>query len=84
MMGTILGAIRGQTTEAGFLDGAGKGAVAGAIAALEFLELVAFDEPFSKVILQSPHFAKIISLDSNTGFIVASIAISILEVGLCM
>ena len=48
-MGTIAGAIKGQTTEAGFLDGAGKGAITGAIAALELLEFVPGDESFSKV-----------------------------------
>ncbi|KAK7316762.1 hypothetical protein RJT34_00469 [Clitoria ternatea] len=51
IMGMIAGAINGQITEAGFLDGAGKGAVAGAIAALELLNFAALDEPTSKVSL---------------------------------
>lgn len=51
IVGIIGGAIQGQTTEAGFLDGAGKGAVTGAIAALELLNFAAAasDEPISKV-----------------------------------
>ncbi|XP_003617542.3 NEP1-interacting protein 1 [Medicago truncatula] len=53
IIGTITGAIKGQTTEVGFLDGAGKGAIAGAIAAIEFMSFayVAVGEPFSKVAL---------------------------------
>lgn len=50
MIGTIAGAIKGQTTEAGFLDGAGKGAIAGAIAAIELMSFASLCEPFSKVI----------------------------------
>ena len=52
IIGTIAGAIKGQTTEAGFLDGAGKGAVTGAIAAIELMNIGAFDDPLSKVIMQ--------------------------------
>lgn len=55
-MGIIAGAIKGHTTEAGFLDGACKGAVTGAIAALELLNFAAADEPLSKVIIQIPWF----------------------------
>ncbi|KAK7333506.1 hypothetical protein VNO80_30280 [Phaseolus coccineus] len=51
IMGVIAGAICGQTTEAGFLDGACKGAVTGAIAALELLNNAAVAEPLSKVAL---------------------------------
>jgi len=64
IIGIIAGAICGQTTEAGFVDGACKGAVTGAIAALELLNNA---EPLSKVILQvSPmasalkHFAPVL------------------------
>ncbi|KAK7305114.1 hypothetical protein VNO77_43014 [Canavalia gladiata] len=48
IMGIIAGAIKGQTTEAGFLDGASKGVVTGAIAALELLNFADDDEPGSK------------------------------------
>ncbi|KAK7387087.1 hypothetical protein VNO78_27587 [Psophocarpus tetragonolobus] len=51
IMGITAGAIKGHTRGAGFLDGACKGAVTGAIAALEFLNIVAYDEPQSKVAL---------------------------------
>ncbi|TKY57293.1 NEP1-interacting protein 1 [Spatholobus suberectus] len=51
IVGTIAGGIKGQTTEAGFLDGAGKGAITGAIAALELINFTAVDEPLSKVAL---------------------------------
>ncbi|KAH1263718.1 hypothetical protein AAZX31_02G273900 [Glycine max] len=53
IVGTIAGGIKGQTTEAGFLDGAGKGAITGAIAALELINFDAVDEPISKVALLS-------------------------------
>ncbi|XP_027341043.1 NEP1-interacting protein 1-like [Abrus precatorius] len=49
IMGIIAGAIKGQTTEAGFLDGAGKGAVTGAIAALQLLNFSAVNDSMSKV-----------------------------------
>ncbi|CAJ1964123.1 unnamed protein product [Sphenostylis stenocarpa] len=49
MMGIIAGAMSGHTTEGGFLDGACKGAVTGAIAAIELLNNAA--EPLSKVAL---------------------------------
>lgn len=56
-MGTVAGGIKGQTTETGFLDGAGKGAITGAIAALELINFdSAADEPVSKVILLVPYF----------------------------
>ncbi|BAT88636.1 hypothetical protein VIGAN_05218000 [Vigna angularis var. angularis] len=48
IMGIIAGGITGQTTEAGFVDGACKGAVTGAIAALEFLNNDADAEALSK------------------------------------
>lgn len=51
IIGTIAGAIKGQTTESGFLDGAGKGAVTGAIAAIEMINFAAVGEPFSQVML---------------------------------
>ncbi|TKY46887.1 NEP1-interacting protein 1 [Spatholobus suberectus] len=51
IMGIIAGAIKGHTTEAGFLDGVCKGAVTGAIAALELLNFADDDEPLSKVAL---------------------------------
>ncbi|XP_054819916.1 NEP1-interacting protein-like 2 isoform X1 [Prosopis cineraria] len=65
IMGTIVGGMKGQRSEAGMLDGAGKGAVAGAIAALELLDFAAPDdddghrhnhEPLSKVALLSNLF----------------------------
>lgn len=51
-MGIIAGGMNGQTTEAGFVDGACKGAVTGAIAALELLNNYADAEPLSKVTLE--------------------------------
>ncbi|KAL2316756.1 hypothetical protein Fmac_030632 [Flemingia macrophylla] len=51
IVGAIAGGIKGQTTEAGFLDGAGKGAITGAIAALELTNFASLDEPLSKVAL---------------------------------
>ncbi|KAF7112252.1 hypothetical protein RHSIM_RhsimUnG0250400 [Rhododendron simsii] len=50
-VGTIPGAIKGQTTETGLLRGAAIGAVAGAIAAVQLMELMVHGEPFSKVAL---------------------------------
>ncbi|XP_071907545.1 NEP1-interacting protein-like 1 isoform X1 [Coffea arabica] len=50
-VGTISGAIKGQTTETGLFRGAGVGAVAGAITAVQLLELMVNGEPFSKVAL---------------------------------
>ncbi|XP_022889206.1 NEP1-interacting protein 1-like [Olea europaea var. sylvestris] len=47
--GIIVGAIKGQTTETGFLRGAGVGAMAGVIAALQLMELILYGEPFSKL-----------------------------------
>ncbi|KAK4852703.1 hypothetical protein QYF36_026281 [Acer negundo] len=49
MVGTVVGAMKGQTTETGFLRGAGIGAVAGAITAIQLPESVADGEPLSKV-----------------------------------
>lgn len=57
-MGTIVGGMKGQRSEAGMLDGAGKGAISGAIAALELLDFVADDahhEPMSKVNMLSTY-----------------------------
>ncbi|CAL5190667.1 unnamed protein product [Lathyrus oleraceus] len=51
IIGTIGGAIKGQTTEIGFVDGACRGAIAGAIAAIEFMPFVSLAQPFSKVAL---------------------------------
>ncbi|XP_015973327.1 NEP1-interacting protein 2 isoform X1 [Arachis duranensis] len=53
IVGTIAGGIKGQTTEAGFLDGAGKGAVTGAIAAIELLNFRAIDDPLTKALMSS-------------------------------
>ncbi|KAL3508486.1 hypothetical protein ACH5RR_027887 [Cinchona calisaya] len=50
-VGTISGAIKGQTTETGLFRGAGVGVVAGAITAVQLLELIVNGEPFSKVAL---------------------------------
>ncbi|KAB1215201.1 NEP1-interacting protein 1 [Morella rubra] len=50
-VGTVVGAIQGQTTETGFLKGAGIGAVTGAFAALELLESAADCESLSKAAL---------------------------------
>ncbi|CAL5392841.1 unnamed protein product [Camellia sinensis] len=51
-VGTITGAIKGQTTETGFVRGAAIGAVAGAVTAVQLMELTVHDgEPFSKVAL---------------------------------
>lgn len=50
-MGTVIGAMKGQTTEIGFLRGSGIGAVAGAITAVQLLESVSDGEPLSKVII---------------------------------
>ncbi|KAA8523678.1 hypothetical protein F0562_010101 [Nyssa sinensis] len=49
-VGIFTGAIKGQTTETGFLRGAGIGAMAGAITAVQ---LMVHGEPFSKVALFS-------------------------------
>lgn len=51
VVGIFIGAIKGQTTETGFLNGAGIGAVTGAIAAIQLLEPpAAIDcEPLPKV-----------------------------------
>lgn len=51
MVGVFVGAIKGQTTETGFLNGAGIGAVTGAFAGIHLLESGADCESLSKVIL---------------------------------
>ncbi|KAA3467475.1 NEP1-interacting protein-like 1 [Gossypium australe] len=51
MVGTVVGAMKGQTTETGFLRGAGIGAVAGAITAVQLLESLVDGESLSKVAL---------------------------------
>jgi hypothetical protein len=50
-VGIFVGAIKGQTTETGFLNGAGIGAVTGALAAIQLLESAADCESLSKVML---------------------------------
>ncbi|XP_075477358.1 NEP1-interacting protein-like 1 isoform X1 [Primulina tabacum] len=51
MIGSIAGALKGHTTEAGMLRGVGVGAVAGAITGVQLMELIINGEPFSKVAL---------------------------------
>ncbi|XAR67449.1 hypothetical protein NMG60_11002215 [Bertholletia excelsa] len=48
-VGTIAGAIKGQTTETGCLGGAAIGALGGAVTAVQLVELLVRGEPFSKV-----------------------------------
>ncbi|KAK9024685.1 hypothetical protein V6N11_004843 [Hibiscus sabdariffa] len=62
MVGTVVGAMEGQTTETGFFNGAGIGAVAGAITAVQLLESLADEESISKVAL-------LISLVNGKAFI---------------
>ncbi|XP_011097880.1 NEP1-interacting protein 1 [Sesamum indicum] len=50
-IGAVTGAIKGQTTETGFVRGFGVGAVAGAVTGVQLMELMANGEPFSKVAL---------------------------------
>ncbi|PIN08178.1 hypothetical protein CDL12_19248 [Handroanthus impetiginosus] len=50
-IGAITGAIKGQTTETGFVRGFGIGTVAGAITGVQLMDLIANGEPFSKVAL---------------------------------
>ncbi|KAL2473038.1 RING/U-box superfamily protein [Forsythia ovata] len=50
-IGVLAGAIKGQTTETGFLRGAGVGAMAGVITALQLMELIVNGEPLSEVAL---------------------------------
>ena len=49
IVGTVVGAMKGQTTETGFFRGAGIGAVTGAITAVQLLESLADGESLSKV-----------------------------------
>ncbi|XWS11224.1 hypothetical protein CRYUN_Cryun38cG0065700 [Craigia yunnanensis] len=51
IVGTVVGAMKGQTTETGFFRGAGIGSVAGAITAVQLLESLADGESLSKVAL---------------------------------
>ncbi|XP_039055215.1 NEP1-interacting protein 1-like isoform X1 [Hibiscus syriacus] len=51
MVGTVVGAMKGQTTETGFVRGAGIGAVTGAITAVQLLESLVDGESLSKVAL---------------------------------
>ncbi|KAL3851211.1 hypothetical protein ACJIZ3_013093 [Penstemon smallii] len=51
IVGVITGAIKGQTTETGFIRGLGVGAVTGAITGVQLVELIVNGEPFSKVAL---------------------------------
>ena len=55
-MGSIVGAMKGQTTETGFLRGSGVGAVAGAITAVQLLESITNGEPLSKVNIIHIHY----------------------------
>nr|GME15419.1 NEP1-interacting protein-like 1 [Ipomoea batatas] len=50
-VGIVTGALKGQTTETGLLRGAAVGSVAGAITAVQLLELMINGESFSKVAL---------------------------------
>lgn len=64
IVGIFVGAIKGQTTETGFLNGAGIGAVTGALAAIQLLESAADCESLSKVMLyvqyvKSPLISKV-------------------------
>ncbi|XP_065864608.1 NEP1-interacting protein 1 isoform X2 [Euphorbia lathyris] len=49
VVGIIIGAMKGQTTETGFLRGSGIGAVAGAITAIQLMDSISHDEHFSKI-----------------------------------
>ncbi|KAF9672994.1 hypothetical protein SADUNF_Sadunf11G0102200 [Salix dunnii] len=51
LVGSIIGAMEGQTTETGFLRGSGEGAIAGAITCVQLLESMINGEPLSKVAL---------------------------------
>ncbi|XVE80390.1 hypothetical protein DITRI_Ditri14bG0135900 [Diplodiscus trichospermus] len=51
IVGTFVGAMKGQTTETGFFRGAGIGAFAGAITAVQLLESLADGESLSKLAL---------------------------------
>ncbi|XP_021906063.1 NEP1-interacting protein 2-like isoform X2 [Carica papaya] len=51
VVGIVVGAIKGQTTETGFLRGGGIGAVAGAITAVQLLESMVDGESLSKFAL---------------------------------
>lgn len=50
-IGAVTGGIKGQTTETGLLRGIGIGMVAGAITAVQLMDLIVDGEPFSKVAL---------------------------------
>ncbi|KAJ6727894.1 RING/U-BOX SUPERFAMILY PROTEIN [Salix koriyanagi] len=49
LVGSIIGAIEGQTTETGFLRGSGVGAITGAVTSVQLLESMIDGEPLSKV-----------------------------------
>ncbi|KAJ4982274.1 hypothetical protein NE237_033111 [Protea cynaroides] len=51
LVGTITGAVIGQTTETGFCRGAGIGAISGAVVAVELLESMIAGESSSKIAL---------------------------------
>lgn len=53
IIGTIIGAMKGQTYETGLVHGAGIGAITGAITAIQLLESLANGEPLSKVLYTS-------------------------------
>ncbi|CAA0828613.1 RING/U-box superfamily protein [Striga hermonthica] len=50
-IGVFSGALKGQTTETGLLRGVGVGAVAGAVTAVQLIELILDGEQFSKLAL---------------------------------
>ncbi|PWA34488.1 RING/U-box superfamily protein [Artemisia annua] len=51
LVGIIMGAIKGQTTETGLVRGSCVGAITGAITALQIMDMMADGEPFSKAAL---------------------------------
>lgn len=51
-MGSVTGALKGQTTETGLFRGAGIGAVAGAIVSLDLMEGLIQGDILSKVRLK--------------------------------
>lgn len=63
-MGAIHGAVTGQTTETGLVTGAGIGCLAGAIAAIQLMDLGVDGQSLSKVIMPcvSFHFVLIICI----------------------
>ncbi|KAE8734894.1 Endoribonuclease L-PSP family protein [Hibiscus syriacus] len=66
MVGTVVGAMKGQTTETGFVRGAGIGAVTGAITAVQLLESLVDGESLSKVVYME---ALLVSLVNGKVFV---------------